>query len=80
METAVKNKAKYKKVARVEESEITKHRAQEVVDLLHHVEFPPCKFKIDCIRAPVLDLDIANAVGLKYRRLSIHAKTKFYVD
>ena len=80
METAVRNQAKYEEAAQAEKSEITKHRAREVVDLLHNVEFPPRGFKLDRMRAPALDPDVADAVGLRYGRLPMRAKTKFHVD
>ena len=80
IETIVKNEAKYEEAAQVEESEITKHRAQKVVDLLHNVEFPPHEFKLDRIDAPALDPDVADIVGLRYGRLLMRAKTKFHMD
>ncbi len=80
METAVRNEAKYEEATRVEESEITKHHAREVVDLLYHVEFLLCGFKLARIRAPALDPDVVEALGLRYRRLFMCVKTKFHVD
>lgn len=44
------------------------------------MEFPLRRFKLDCMYAPVLDLDVADAVRLRYGKLFMHAKTKFYVD
>lgn len=35
---------------------------------------------MDRFRAPVLAPDVANTVGLRYRRLSMRAKTKFHAD
>lgn len=80
MKIAIRNKAKYEEVAQVEKSEITKHYAWEVVDLLHHVEFLLRRFKLDHMRASALDPDVADKVGLRYGRLSMRAKTKFHVD
>ncbi len=77
METAVRNEAKYEEAAQIEESEITKHCARKVVDLLHHMEFPPCGFKLDRMRAPVLDPDVADAVRLRYGKFSMHIKQNF---
>lgn len=77
VETTVKNEAKCEEAAQIEESEITKHRIWKVVDLLYHMEFPPHGFKLNCMRAPVLDPDVADASGLRYRKLSMHIKQNF---
>lgn len=77
VETTVKNEAKYEETAQIEESEITKHRIWKVVDFLYHIEFPPHEFKLDRMRAPVLDPDVADASGLRYRKLSMHIKQNF---
>lgn len=76
----MRNEAKYEEVARAEETEITKQRARETVELLRVQEFAPCGFKLDCMRAPVLKPDVADAVGLRYGRLSMRAKIKFHID
>lgn len=71
---------KYEEVAQVEKSEITKYHVWEVVDLLHYVEFLPRGFKLDCMLISSLDPDVADVVRLRYGRLSMHTKTKFYMD
>ena len=80
VKTVVRNEAKYKEIARVDESKITKYCAWEVVDLLYHVEFPLHEFKLDRISALSLDSDVADVIGLRYRRLPMRAKTKFHMD
>lgn len=57
-----------------------RQRAREMVDLLQNAEFPPQGFKLDRLRAPVLQPDIADAVGLRYGKLSFRAKTLFHID
>lgn len=37
-------------------------------------------FKIDRFCVPIMVLDIANAVGLRYKKLSILVKIKFYTN
>lgn len=44
------------------------------------MKFPLHGFKLDRMHAPALDPDVADVVGLKYGRLSMHAKIKFHVD
>ena len=51
-----------------------------MVDLLHNAEFPLQGFKLDYLHAPVLQSDIADAVGLCYGKLSFCAKTLFYIN
>lgn len=57
-----------------------RQRAQKMVDSLHNVKFPLQGFKLNCLRAPVLQPDIADAVGLCYGRLFFHAKILFYIN
>ncbi len=77
---ATKNKAIYKQTVREKEANIQKHRTQEMVEVLRDEEFAPRRFKLDCQRAPPLAPKVVDAVGLKYGRLSLHAKTKFLAD
>lgn len=44
------------------------------------MEFPLREFKLDRMRVPALDPDVAEVVGLKYGKLSMCAKTKFHID
>lgn len=51
-----------------------------MVNSLHNAKFPPQGFKLNCLRAPVLQPDISDAVGLRYGRLSFRAKILFHID
>lgn len=44
------------------------------------MEFPLHGFKLDRMHALALDPNVTGAVGLRYGKLFIRAKTKFYVD
>lgn len=78
VDVVTKNKAIYEQMARGEEAKIQKHRAQETVELLRDEEFAPRAFKLDWQRAPPLAPEVADAIGLRYERLSLRAKTKFH--
>ena len=80
VDVATKNKVMYKQLARKEEAKIQKHRAQETVELLRDKEFAPRGFKLDRQRAPPLAPEVADAIGLRYGRLSLRAKTNFHAD
>lgn len=51
-----------------------------MVELLWDKEFALREFKLDCQHAFSLALEVVDAVGLRYRRLSLRAKTKFYAN
>ena len=70
----------YKQMAREEKAKIPKHRAKQMVELLQDKEFAPREFKIDWQCALLLAPEIADAIGLRYERLFLHAKTKFYAN
>ena len=57
-----------------------RQRAREIVNSLNNAEFLSEGFKLDCLLAPVLQLDIPDAFGLRYERLSFCAKILFYID
>ncbi len=80
VDIATKNEAMYKQMAKEEEANIQKHWAQETIKLLRDEEFAPRGFKLDRQRAPPLALEVTDAVGFRYRRLSLRAKTKFHAD
>ena len=80
VEIAVKNKAKYEEAAQAKKSEIIKYCAWKVIDLLYYMEFSSLRLKLDRIRVLALNSDVTNTVKLRYKRFSIYAKTKFYVD
>ena len=50
------------------------------MEFLRHVEFALRGFKLDCQRAPPIAPEVADAVGLRYGRLSFWAKTKFHAE
>lgn len=50
------------------------------MELLRHVEFAPRRFKLDRQRAPLMAPEVADAIGLRYGRLSFWTKTKFHAE
>ncbi len=64
----------------MEEKELTANFARETTELLRHENFAPRKFRLDTLRAPPLLPETTNAIGLRYGRLHLRAKTKFHVD
>lgn len=80
VEVANKNEAMYEQAAKEEESVIYKQWAKETVELLRDEEFAPRGFRLDRLRVPDLAPEVADAIGLKYGRLSMRAKTKLHTD
>ncbi len=54
--------------------------ARETTELLQHQEFAPRRFRLDTLRAPPLLAETADAIGMRYGRLNLRAKTKLHVD
>lgn len=80
VDVANKTEITCKKVANKEEKAILKVRAKKTVKLLQVAKFLPRGFKLDCQYAPLIVAEVVDAIGLKYRRLSMLAKTKFYTE
>ncbi len=51
-----------------------------MVELLQDAEFPPQAFKLDRQHPPLVAPDVADAIGLKYGRLSLRAKIIFHME
>lgn len=78
--TAVNNEASYTAAAVAEEKDLTANFARETTELLRHKNFAPRKFRLNTLRAPPLLTETADAIGLRYGRLHLRAKTKFHVN
>lgn len=77
---AVNNEAVYLAVAVSKEKELTAELAWETTKLLRGEEFAPRGFCLDTFRPPPLFSVTADAIGFRYGRLTLKAKTKFHVD
>lgn len=71
MDVTNKTKMMCKKAANEEEKAIFKARTKETVKLLRGAKFPLWGFKLDCQHAPLIIMEVSDAIGLKYGRLSI---------
>ncbi len=78
--TAVNDEASYAAAAAAEKKELTANFARKTTELLRHENFAPRKFRLDTLWAPPLLPETADAIGLRYGRLHLRAKTKFHVD
>lgn len=77
---AVSNEAAYATAAAAEEIDLTMEFARETTELLCRKQFARRAFCLDMLRAPPLQPETADPIGLRYRRLLLRAKTKFHVD
>lgn len=50
------------------------------MELLQDKEFAPYVFKLDWQHAILLTPKVADIIGLRYERLSLHTKTKFHTN
>lgn len=50
------------------------------MELLWDAEFPSERFKFDHQCTPPIVAEVADAISLKYKRLSMQAKTKFQAE
>ena len=71
MDVANKTKMTCKKAANEEEKAILEARTKETVELLRGAKFPLWRFKLNRQHAPLMVAEVANAIGLKYGRLSM---------
>ncbi len=78
--TCINNEANYVTASAVEEKELTADLAQETMELLQHQEFTPRRFRLDTLRVPPLLAETADAIGMRYGRLNLRAKTKLHMD
>lgn len=78
----VANQAKIasEKPANMKEKAILKERAKEMVEVLRNTKFSQQRFKVNCQYTPPIVTEVADAIGQKYGRLSMRAKTKFHAE
>ncbi len=79
IDVATKTKPISKAAAKEQEKAILQQRAKEMVELLKDSEFPLRTFKLDRQCLPLMVPNIVDVIGLKYGRLSLRAKTIFYM-
>lgn len=78
MDVVNKTQITCKKAAYKKEKAILKEWAKKTVELLRSAEFLLQEFKLDCQRTPPMIAEVADAIGQKYGRLSMRAKTIFH--
>ena len=71
----MRNKSKYKKVAKIKKTKINNKYLWQIVDLWHNKKFILSRFKLDWISSWMVNLDVLEVVEVKYKRLIICAKT-----
>lgn len=77
---AVNNEAAYIAAGAGEEKELTAAFARGTTELLRREEFAPRGFRLDTLRPPPILPVTAVAIGLRYGRIPLKAKTKFHAD
>lgn len=80
VDVANKTEITCEKVVNEKEKAILKERVKEMVELLWGIEFPSQGFKLDCQHAPPMVAEVVDAIGQKYGKLSMRAKTKFHAE
>lgn len=51
-----------------------------MIKFLRLIEFVFCELKLDSQCAPLMTPEVVDEIGLKYKRLFLLAKTKFYAE
>lgn len=78
--TATKNEGAYVARAEQEDQEYHHELARDTVVLMRDQEYPPTAYRLDTLRPPPLKPDVADAIGLRYGRIPLKAKTMFHID
>ncbi len=76
----INNEGNYVAASAAEEKELTADLARETTELFQHQEFASKRFRLDTLRAPPLLAETADAIGMRYSRLNLRAKTKLHVN
>lgn len=77
---ATKTKPTSKAVAKKQGKMIFQQWAKKTIELLQDAKFPPRTFKLNRQRPSLTAPDIMNAIGLKFGRLFLQAKTIFHIE
>ena len=78
--TVENNEANYSAAALAEEKQLTADFVWETTELICHGEFAPRQFWLDTLRAPPFLAKTVDAIGRRYGRLHLQAKTKLHID